>query len=162
MLTERKLRLGGGAVEFTCEALRVEPGRRAVVRFVSPAERRLGGTDLVLPAGTVTIGHFWSDRSYSLYAFRVGGSPAGYYCSIVDAVAIAADAVEYLDLVVDVFIDPGGGATVLDEDELPADIEPRHRRTINATLEELTGNTRRLIAEVERDARPFLLPSDPR
>lgn len=154
--TERKTRLDGSVIEYACEPLRVEPGRRAVVRWVSPAERALAGTDLTLPAGTVTIGHFWSDRPYTLYAFRVAGAAVGWYCSIADAVTIGADAVEYLDLVVDVLIDPAGRATVLDEDELPADIEPRHRRTINTALEALTGNTRRLIAEVEAEGRPYL------
>jgi predicted RNA-binding protein associated with RNAse of E/G family len=156
VLTERKRRLDGTVTEFRCEPLRVEPGKRAVVRFVTPADRRLDGTDLTLPAGTVTIGHFWADRSYTVYAFRVAGAAVGWYCSIADAVTIGADSVEYLDLVVDVLIDPKGTATVLDEDELPADIEPRHRRTINEALETLTGNTRRLIAEVEAEGRPYL------
>lgn len=154
MLTERKRRLDGSETEFACEPLRVEPGRRAVVRWVAPEARTLDGTGLTLPAGTVTIGHFWSDRPYTVYAFRVAGAPVGWYCSIVDGVSIGSDAVDYLDLVVDVFIDPAGRAAVLDEDELPADIEPRHRRTINTALETLTGNTRRLIAEIEAESRP--------
>lgn len=162
MLTERKRRLDGTVAEFSCEALRVEPGRRALVRFVTPAERRLGPGALTLPAGTVTIGHFWSDRSYAVYAFRVNGVAVGWYCSIVDEVRIEAGRIDYLDLVVDVLIEPAGSATVLDEDELPEDIDPRHRRTINATLEALTGNTRRIVAEIEAEGRPFLLPSDRR
>ena len=156
MIVERKRRLDGTQVDFQCERRIVEPGVRAVVRFVTTSERRLEGTDLTLRPGTVTVGHFRADRPYTVYAFASDGAILGYYCSIVDELSIGDDRVEYLDLVVDVLIDSRGGATVLDEDELPADLEPRHRATINKALEELTGNTRRLIAEIERETRRFV------
>lgn len=154
-IIERKRRIDGSHVDYACERLLVEPGRRAVLRYISAAERRLEGTALTLPVGTVTIGHFWTDRSYTVYAFSSGGVTRGLYCSIVDATTISDDLVAYTDLFVDVLIDPGGAATVLDEEELPDDIEPRHRRTINRALEELTGQTRRIVGEIERESRPF-------
>ncbi len=166
MIVERKRRLDGTQVDFQCERRIVEPGVRAVVRFVTTSERRLEGTDLTLRPGTVTVGHFRADRPYTVYAFASDGAILGYYCSIVDELSIADDRVEYLDLVVDVLIDSRGGATVLDEDELPADLldedelpadlEPRHRRTISRALEDLTGNARRIVAELERETRRFL------
>jgi len=156
VIVERKRRLDGTQVDFQCERRIVEPGVRAVVRFVTTSERRLEGTDLTLRPGTVTVGHFRADRPYTVYAFASDGAILGYYCSIVDELSIADDRVEYLDLVVDVLIDSRGGATVLDEDELPADLEPRHRRTISRALEDLTGNARRIVAELERETRRFL------
>src|SRR5256886_10759021 len=39
-ITERKTRLDGSVVDYSCEALVVEPGRRAVVRYV--AEQEIG------------------------------------------------------------------------------------------------------------------------
>ncbi len=162
MIVERKRRLDGTHVDFRCERLMVEPGVRAVVRFVTTSERRLEGTDLTLRPGTVTVGHFRADRPYTVYAFANDGAMLGYYCSIVDEVSIADDRIEYLDLVVDVLIVPRGDVTVLDEDELPADLDPRHRRTISGALEELTGNARRLAVEVERESRPFVEGRRPR
>jgi len=156
VIVERKRRLDGTQVDFQCERRIVEPGVRAVVRFVTTSERRLEGTDLTLRPGTVTVGHFRADRPYTVYAFASDGAILGYYCSIVDELSIGDDRVEYLDLVVDVLIDSRGGATVLDEDELPADLEPRHRRTISRALEDLTGNARRIVAELERETRRFL------
>jgi predicted RNA-binding protein associated with RNAse of E/G family len=156
VVIERKRRLDGSVVEFRCELLTLEPGKRAVLRYVIPSERRLEGTDLTLLPGTVTIAHYWTDRSYNVYAWLKDGTALGYYCSIADETEIAAGRVEYLDLVVDVLIDPRGSATVLDEHELPADLEPRHRRTISRTLEDLTSGTRRLVAEIERATRPHL------
>ncbi|MBI2324708.1 MAG: DUF402 domain-containing protein [Chloroflexi bacterium] len=156
MFIERKRRLDGSFVDFECERLLVEPGRRAVLRYVIPSQRRLEGTDLTLLPGTVTIAHYWADRSYNAYAWYRDGAALGYYCSIADATEIAEGRVEYLDLAVDVLIDVRGSATVLDEDELPADLAPGHRRTINRTLEDVTSGTKRLIAEIERESRPFL------
>jgi protein associated with RNAse G/E len=155
VIVERKRRLDGSFVEFECERILVEPGKRAVVRFVTSSERQIEGTDLTLLPGTVTLGHFWTDRAYTIYAFTRGGAAIAHYCSVADEISITEDRIDYLDLVVDVLIDQRGNATVLDEDELPDDLDPRHRRTINKALEELTGSTRRLIAEVEREARPF-------
>lgn len=152
---ERKRRLDGSQVEFRCERLGVEPGRHALLRFVTTAERRIEGTDLTLARGTVTLGHFWSDRPYTLYAFSKDGAVLAHYFSIVEDVRIAQDSVEYLDLVVDVLVDPRGTATVLDEDELPEQLAPRHRRTINTALEEIGGNTRRIIAEAEHEGRAY-------
>jgi predicted RNA-binding protein associated with RNAse of E/G family len=151
---ERKRRLDGSHVEFECERVLVEPGKRAVIRYVTSTERRLEGTDLTLLPGTVTLGHFWTDRDYTIYAFARDGLLVAHYCSIATEVRIADDLIEYLDLVVDVLIDAKGNALVLDEDELPDDLDPRHRRTINKALEELTGNTRRLIGEIERGSLP--------
>lgn len=155
-VTERKTRLDGTVIEFECERLAIEPGRRAVLRYVTQRQRAIEGTELVVPVGAVTVAHYWADRTYNVYALTKDGRPLAYYCSIVDATTIADDLVAYTDLVVDVLIDPKGRATVLDEDELPVDIAPRHRRTINETLEALTGNTRRLLAEIDRESRPFL------
>jgi len=133
----------------------VEPGVRAILRSVLSAERRLEGTDLTLLPGTATLGHFLAGRAYTVYAFSKDRAVLGYYCSIADEVSISPERIEYLDLVVDVLIRPSGDATVLDEDELPEDLDPRHRKTINTTLEELTGNTRRVVAEVEEAVRAF-------
>src|SRR6266508_3288398 len=118
VIVERKRRLDGTHVDFRCERCVVEPGVRAVVRFVTTSERRLEGTDLTLGPGTLTVGHFRADRAYTVYAFAKDGAILGYYCSLVDGLSIAEDLIEYLDLVVDVLITPRGEVTVLDEDEL--------------------------------------------
>src|SRR5439155_27041252 len=66
-ITERKTRLDGTVAEYPCEGLIVEAGRRAVVRYVTERDRHLEGTDLMLRTGTLTIGHFWTDRTYNVY-----------------------------------------------------------------------------------------------
>ena len=152
-ITERKTRLDGSVVEYACETLAVESGKRAVVRYVTARDRAIEGTDLVLRSGTETIGHFWTDRPYNVYHWLEDGRTIAFYVSIADDTTIDDAAITYRDLVVDVLIRPSGAIEILDEDELPATIEPRHRLAIAKALEICVTGARRLVAEIERETR---------
>lgn len=154
-VTERKTRLDGSAVEFACEGLVIVADRRAVLRYVTDREWRIAGTELVVPKATVTIAHYWTDRPYNVYHWVARGRTLGYYCSVADDTSIGEDRVEYLDLAVDVLIDTAGRATVLDEDELPDDLPSPLRAVVSRALEQLTGTTRGLVAEIESQSRHF-------
>ena len=155
-ITERKTRLDGSVAEYACESLVVEPARRAVVRYVTEQARSLEGTDLVLPKGTVTVGHFWTDRPYNVYHFLDRGRTVALYVSIATDTTIETAAIAYRDLVVDVLIRPSGAIEILDEDELPPSIEPRYRLAIAKALETCVTEARRLSAEIERETRAVL------
>ena len=155
-ITERKTRLDGSVVEYACEALVVEPGRRAVVRYVADQDRALEGTDLVLRKGTVTVGHFWTDRPYNVYHWLDGAKTVALYVSVATDTTIEPAAIAYRDLVVDVIIRPSGAIEILDEDELPPSIEPRYRLAIAKALETCVTEGRRLSAEIERETRAVL------
>src|SRR5207237_6608793 len=103
-IIERKTRLDGSVVDYACEALVVEPGRRAVVRYVADQDRPLAGTDLVLRKGTVTVGHFWSDRPYNVYHWLERGHTIALYVSIATGTTIEPATTGYRDLGVDVLI----------------------------------------------------------
>jgi predicted RNA-binding protein associated with RNAse of E/G family len=155
-ITERKTRLDGSVVEYTCDALVVEAGRRAVVRYVAEQDRPLEGTDLVLREGTVTIGHFWTDRPYNVYHWLESGRTVAFYVNIATDTTIDATAIAYRDLVVDVLIRPSGAIEILDEDELPPSIEPRYRLAIAKAIETCVTEGRRLSAEIDRETRAVL------
>jgi predicted RNA-binding protein associated with RNAse of E/G family len=155
-ITERKTRLDGSIVEYACEALVVEAGRRAVVRYVTEQDRSLEGTDIVLRKGTVTVGHFWTDRPYNVYHWLEAGRTIAFYVSIATDTTIEPAAITYRDLVVDVLIRPSGAIEILDEDELPPSIEPRDRLSIAKALETCVTEARRLTTEIERETRAAL------
>jgi predicted RNA-binding protein associated with RNAse of E/G family len=155
-ITERKTRLDGSLIEYACEPLVVEEGRRALVRYVTERDRPLEGTDLVLRKGTVTVGHFWTDRPYNVYHWLDRGKTVALYVSIATDTTITAAAIDYRDLVVDVLIRPSGALEILDEDELPPTIEPRDRLAIAKALETCITEGRRLTAEIERETRAAL------
>jgi predicted RNA-binding protein associated with RNAse of E/G family len=155
-ITERKTRLDGSVVEYACEPLVVEDGRRAVVRYVAERDRPIEGSDLVLRKGTVTVGHFWTDRPYNVYHWLDGGKTIALYVSIATDTTIDAATIAYRDLVVDVLIRPSGAIEILDEDELPPSIEPRYRLVIAKALETCVTEGRRLSADIERETRAVL------
>jgi len=157
-ITERKTRLDGSVVEYACERLVVEEGRRALVRYVTAADRPIEGTDLVLRKGTVTVGHFWTDRPYNVYHWLDGAKTVALYVNIATDTTIDSTAIGYRDLVVDVIIRPSGAIEVLDEEDLPPSIEPRYRLAIAKALETCVTEGRRLAAEIERETRAVLRP----
>src|SRR5207244_12363289 len=107
-IIERKTRLDGSVVEYACEALVVEPGRRAVVRYVAEQDRPLAGTDLVLRKGTVTVGHFWTDRPYNVYHWLERGRTVALYVSIATDTTIDPEKTAYRDPVLALLIRPPG------------------------------------------------------
>ena len=148
-VVERKVRLDGSVEEWTCELVALEPGRYAAVRYVLPEERRLAGSELVLPAGTVTIGHFWADRAYTAYHWLSGERTLGVYCSVAELLEVEPEGIVYLDLAVDVLLLPGGGVSVLDEHELPSDLERETLETIEEAVAALRADPPGLLAEIE-------------
>ena len=155
-ITERKTRLDGSVVDYACETLALEPGRRAVVRYVSEQDRPIEGTDLVLLKGTVTVGHFWTDRPYNVYHWLEGGRTVALYVNIATDTTIQPGTIAYRDLIVDVLIRPSGAIEILDEEELPPTIEPRYRLAIAKALETCVTESKRLMTEIERETRSRL------
>ena len=155
-ITERKTRLDGSVVDYVCETLALEPGRRAVVRYITEQDRPIEGTDLVLRKGTVTIGHFWTDRPYNVYHWLDRGRTIALYVNIGTDTTIEQGTIAYRDLIVDVLIRPSGAIEILDEDELPPTIEPRYRLAIAKALEVCVTGAKRLTAEIERETRAVL------
>ena len=61
----------------------------------------------------------------------------------------------YRDLVVDVVVRPSGALEILDEDELPADLEPVARKAIADAIEVVVTGAKRLAAEIEEESRLY-------
>jgi predicted RNA-binding protein associated with RNAse of E/G family len=156
LITERKTRLDGTVVEYACDAVVVEPGRRAVVRYVSDQDRAIEGTDLVVRKGTVTIGHFWVDRPYGVYHWLDANRTVALYVNVATDTKIDANEIAYTDLVIDVLLRPGGAIEILDEEEIPPALEPRYRLAIAKALEVCVTEGRRLVSDIERETRAAL------
>jgi hypothetical protein len=154
---ERKIRLDGTVSDYECEALLIEKGKRAVLRYVLPHDLEFPTAAFGAPKGTVTIGHYWTDRPYNVYQWMTPrGIVLGWYFNVVDATVVDEELVSYEDLAVDVLVDPTGRTTVLDEDELPTDLEPKRRGIVSRALEALTSSPMRLAREIEAETRRFL------
>ena len=154
-VTEVKTRLDGSVERWVCELLALEPDRTATLRYTIGGERAVGGTGLVLTAGTVTLAHYWIDRPFNVYHWLAADRTLAYYASVVEPVEIDAERVAYRDLAVDVLIRPSGQLEILDEDELPVDLAAADRKRIAEALEQIVANPKQLIREIEDLSRPF-------
>ena len=131
-ILEIKRTLDGREKRFDCRARSMAtaaPGGRAVRRRRRPMH--VHGIDL--PAGTVTFGHFWTDRPYNVYHWLDRARQTlGFYFNLADRTVIEAERLEWRDLTVDVLAMPAGRLDVLDEDELPAELDATTRARIDA------------------------------
>jgi predicted RNA-binding protein associated with RNAse of E/G family len=82
-------------------------------------------TDLgyaVLEHGDRFVERFYSDRWYNIFEIHSVHDDhlKGWYCNIVKPAVFGADAIEQVDLALDLWINPDGSYHVLDRDEFEA------------------------------------------
>jgi predicted RNA-binding protein associated with RNAse of E/G family len=152
-VVEIKRRLAGGEQRFSCRRLAGD-GRHAVVLWVAPAPMSVHG--VVLPAGTISFGHFWIDRPYNVYHWLDrAGQTLGYYFNVCDQTRLSDGVIEWRDLVLDVLVLPGAPPRLLDEDEL-AQVGPLDAAAaahVAAGRAALLGDTRAITGEIEAASR---------
>ena len=148
-IVEVKRKLSGSENRFNC-ALLHRDGTHVVVLFVARAAMHVHGVDL--PAGTVTFGHFWTDRPYNVYHWldQSSGATIGTYVNVSDRTRIDDDVLEWRDLDVDVLLMPDGRLTVLDEHEVPVDAPVALRTYIEEAKVAVLRTPDALTAELER------------
>jgi hypothetical protein len=152
-ILEVKRTLDGREKRFRCRLIDGDR-RHAVVLFVAPTAMQVHGVDL--PAGTVTFGHFWTDRPYNVYHWLdPRGATIGFYFNLSDDTVIDVDQgrLAWRDLTLDVLATPAGRLEVLDVHELPVDLDPGLRARITAATQAILADPRALMSEIEACSR---------
>jgi predicted RNA-binding protein associated with RNAse of E/G family len=118
------------------------------VLWIAPDAMHVHGVDL--PAGTISVGHFWADRHYNVYHWLDrSGQTLGYYFNICDQTHVGAGTIEWRDLTVDVLALPGGRLDVLDEHELPPQLAPDVAAHITAGKAAILARPTAVLAEID-------------
>lgn len=115
-IIEIKRHLNKPDQSFRCEVLRRDPDH-LTLRYVSDRPGRVG--EEVFAPGSVTYAHYWAGRGY--VAWRMHGPDGqlrGHVFHICRDVRIGLETVDYLDMLLDLWVSPGGKVTALDEDEV--------------------------------------------
>jgi hypothetical protein len=158
-VVEIKRTLAGVEKRFDCRRLAGDD-RRLVVLWIAPAAMQVHGVDL--PAGTISFGHFWTDRSYNAYHWvDAAGRTVGFYFNLADRTRISEGRLEWRDLVLDVLATPEGRLELLDEDELPAVLDAEAAAHIAAGKAAILGDPARVMTEIESASRalfPLVFP----
>jgi uncharacterized protein len=96
-----------------------------------------------IEAGTHSTEFFWTDRWYSVFRFQTpDGRLLRFYCNINTPARLADGVLSFVDLDVDVLVNPDYSFTILDEDEFDLHAElyaypPAYRDNVRQALEEL-------------------------
>jgi len=124
---EKKLTLSGKVYLFECELLLLRNGL-GVLKYVIDREHAIDG--IKLQPGDITHALYWIDRPYTLYIWHLTGDRAVHYFNIADRISLQPREFRWRDLAVDIVIDDGRHVRVLDEDELPDNLDPELSRYI--------------------------------
>ncbi len=153
-IIEVKTTLSGERVEFECALLKLGEGE-AVVIYRMPGDLQI--EDLLLPRGAISLGYFREDQAYNAYqCLDQQRQTLALYFNICDNTHISADQVAWRDLTVDVLITPDLRWRVLDEEELPDDLDNELLAYINATRDQLCSDPSRLFFEFESRSEELL------
>ena len=115
---ETKQHINKPTQTYACE--RVKQGQGWVLlRYVSQKTWQV--VDTFLPIGTCTWAFYEEGASYVIWRMESPtGQLLGYLFHVCSDITVSATGVEYLDLLLDVWVDAQGRDHLLDEDELAA------------------------------------------
>ena len=103
---------------------------------------------VVLEPGDRWTEYFYADRWYNIFEIRASdGMLKGWYCNVTRPACISDAEVAAEDLALDLWVTPGGGMQILDEDEfalLP--LTPGERQAAQQALDELQEMVRQATA----------------
>jgi len=113
--------------------------------------------DIALRRGTLSLGYFWEDRPYNAYHWIDESlDSVALYFNISDGTRIGETTIEWRDLAVDILISPDGRCRVLDEDELPGDLDPALRARIEAARDDLCREPLSRLGEYDKLTRSLM------
>ena len=110
----------------------------------------------LIEAGTLSTEVFWTDRWYSVFRFQSpGGRLLKFYCNINTPPRLEAGVLSYIDLDVDVLVEPDFSYVVLDEEEFERHADIYGYPTLYRTrVREAVGE---ILSLVESREFPFSL-----
>jgi predicted RNA-binding protein associated with RNAse of E/G family len=130
--------LSGDEVIFECELVALEDGF-GILKYVLDQEWQVQG--LTLRPGDVTYAFYWTDRPYNLYWWvKRDGQTVGYYFNLADSVSLSPHEFVWRDLIVDILVLPGGQVQVIDEDEVPDDLDEELKAFIASAKRQVLQN----------------------
>ena len=152
---EVKRTLDGKIIEYPCKSLLYEAGARAVILCEITEPEPVVGGRLTLAPGTRSYGYFWLDRPYVPYHWLVGGETLCHYVNLGRVESLSEERIVWDDYAVDVLIWPDGRVEVVDEEEVPDDVDESIRAFIAEAKKRVLDELDEIVAFVESETRAF-------
>jgi predicted RNA-binding protein associated with RNAse of E/G family len=111
-----------------------------------------------LSPGDETIALYWEGRPYTLYVWRRRAvQDTVFYFNIADRISLTPQEFIWRDLAVDILVD-NNGVHVLDENELPTDLDAGFLHSIREAQAHIISNYPRIINEAVAKLLSFAPP----
>ena len=115
-ILEIKRHLNKADESYLCDLLK-RNSDWIIVKYVSERPGRVGS--VTFDAGSTTFAYYRTGMGYVIWKMLSPGDRLeGYLFHICQDICVEEDKVNYLDLLLDVWIDPAGRITILDRDEV--------------------------------------------
>ncbi len=157
-ILEIKRHLNKADESYLCDLVRRGSGF-VVLKYVSKQSGRVG--HMTFQAGSVTYAYYETGAGYVLWKmFGPDNSPKGHLFHICRELRVEEDRVEYLDLLLDLWLDADGHITILDRDEVEACaadgvLGEQDLAWINRQEQEIIANWRQIISDFDRLIAPL-------
>jgi len=145
-IIEKKHFLDGTLIEYNCTLVHIEE-KLGILKYIVEKPYNISG--LILPKGTVTYGFYWTDRRYTLYRWYYRGKNIGNYFNIADRIKLEDNEFHWRDLILDVLVKFDHTPQILDEDELPENIDEELRKYIDQSIDDIMTNFMEILAETD-------------
>ena len=149
---ETKSLLSGRVQSFPCDL--VEFGGDSGIILYRIAKPATVGRAALFP-GCLSYGLFSSAHPFVTYCWFTGDmKEIAWYVNVADSVTLTRDEFRWRDLVVDVIVYTDGAFDVLDEEELPPDLDGALLERIHVTTTSIILKREAIVAECRWRLRP--------
>jgi predicted RNA-binding protein associated with RNAse of E/G family len=159
-ILEIKRHLNKADESYLCDLVR-HGGGDVVLKYVSEQSGRVG--DMTFEVGSTTYAYYKTGAGYVLWKmFGPNNKLKGHLFHICRDQQVEEDRVEYLDLLLDLWLDAGGHITILDRDEVEACaangmVGEQDLAWIARQEQEIMENWRKIISDFDHLITPLLL-----
>ena len=111
---------GETKISYSGEVIQHLPSGVVISAYWRQPAKDLGYTRF--EPGDHFIEYYYIDRWFNIFDISTAhGIRKGWYCNIAQPATISDDRIEQIDLLLDVWVNPGGEPLILDEDEFDSD-----------------------------------------
>ncbi len=137
--------MSGGEVTYDCELVTLQRGF-GILKYVISRRYQVGS--LTLLPGMISYGFYWTERPYTLYLWlSKGGDKVGYYFNLADSIRLSNREFAWGDLTLDILVFPSGKVEILDEEQIPSQLEESLKAYIESAKELVLKDHRIIIEE---------------
>ena len=147
---EYKWTYAGELKIFDCSLVSQVAGEELVLLY--KPERTVTFAGITFDKSSASFGYYWPQRNYNVYHWKDVNTAETmvYYFNVSKDTIVEKGRVEWLDLIVDILYIPGRSPVVLDEDEIPNDIEKPDLQLIEDSKSMILENLPEITGYLEK------------